>query len=335
MTAAYRYALLVTTLLLASCNEKMQLHDDLNEYRQRLANVLDSVPPAITDITPLTLPPLAELRPDIENMTMQLSDFYALQDCPVNTLIAERNTSLGRAQHPSSRFVYEVTLLESLESCLTQIEDEAIAGTLEKWLKQKTQQLPLVWADLIAGSEEVYLGLTRSSAYVAGDDSDGMTSTRAAFSYLLSLSSKPSNDSDVLEQHLQQLIEYRLPARLWRTQLLVSHHLSVMTQWLKQIEGDIQCPNGKAIQKAKYLVNVFNLFFIEKIQPVLGQVNRYHYQLAPIIEELAHHPALPEALTTFLQTNIDERFNRYQQSVHTHITWWQALFSRCGVRPGV
>ena len=34
-----------------------------------------------------------------------------------------------------------------------------------------------------------------------------------------------------------------------------------------------------------YLTNVFQQFFIEKIQPIASQMNHYQYQLSPILEK--------------------------------------------------
>lgn len=184
------------------------------------------------------------------------------------------------------------------------------------------------WQQLLE-SEEIRQALSRNSGWVQSQQTDGLSETRQSLQYLLSLSPQSAKqpDSAQLEQHLQQLQQSQLMARVFRTQRMLQLHLSTLTQWLHA--RDIECPDGKAPEEVKYLRNVFGLFFVEQIQPLASRINHIYYQLIPLWQALLQaHPPMLEWL--------DQRqteFERYRHSLSEHIKFWQTLFEKCNLSP--
>lgn len=275
----FKPLILITTLILSGCSFQADINDTTGEYSQRLASVLDHPGAELADMPPLPVPPKQQISKD--TLQISIKDFYQLRDCSLYSLVAERNTALGKIQAPSQRYLYELELLQALESCLNSTEETALKQQLRHWQQQKQTALHLQWLQLLE-SEEVRRALGRNNGWIQSKQTDSLSETLQSLQYLLSLSpeSATQHRSGELEQHLQQLQQARLMARVFRTQQMLQLHLSALTQWLHA--RDIQCPNAKAPEQVKYLRNVFGLFFVEQIQPLASRTNDIYYQLMPL-----------------------------------------------------
>jgi hypothetical protein len=103
--------------------------------------------------------------------------------------------------------------------------------------------------------------------------------------------------------------------------------------WLEHNIELMQCPSGKSSKQVEYISNVFQLFFIEKIQPIATKLNHYQYQLSPIFESLATHKETDTLIKTLLLTHSQQKFEDYQMAMQKHIQFWQKLYKRCGISP--
>lgn len=328
---------------LLGCTQQSQLESAVNEYRTRLSRVLDisiAVPEGDDSRTSaLAYPNASALNVNIVPMNINLRDFYAIQDCELGRIVAERNTALGKTQLPSQRFVYEQKLLTVLAKCaeLSAEVNQKLSTQIERWLEQKQAQWPKVWAQLIQNSTEMKQGLSLANAPLnTRDGNQGVSMVNALF-YLDHLrqaqhATTPLNSTE-LEAQLQLIGSVRLPAKLWLTQRILATELHQLTEQLKQPLANVSCPNGNASDKAKILRNVFYLFFIEKIQPVGSKVNQFYYQLNPLWQSWAQSNALSPAFKAFIQRNAEDGFQQYQQSMKAHVTLWQSFLSRCNLAP--
>ncbi|ALS98400.1 DUF3080 family protein [Lacimicrobium alkaliphilum] len=322
----FKPLILITTMILSGCSFQADINDTTGEYSQRLASVLDHPGAELADMPPLPVPPKQQTSKD--TLQISIKDFYQLRDCSLYSLVAERNTALGKIQAPSQRYIYELKLLQALQSCLNSTQDAALKQQLRHWQQQKQTALNLQWQRLLE-SEEIRHALGRNSGWVQSKQTDRLSETRQSLQYLLSLSpeSAQPHHSGELEQHLQQLQQARLMARVFRTQRMLQLHLSALTQWLHA--RDIQCPDGKALEQVKYLRNVFGLFFVKQIQPLASRTNDIYYQLMPLWQSLLQaHPPMSDWL--------DQRqteFEHYRHSLSEHIRFWQVLFEKCNLSP--
>jgi hypothetical protein len=326
--------LLFLLFFVVSCDSSRPLQKHLQDYQQRMANVLDAEGPDKITISLPPYPSLRELKQDIPATNVKLFEFYKLQHCELYSLVAERNTSLGNLQLPSTRYIYESHLIDALKQCLIDTTDKKIKEKLESWQQAKTQQLPMVWADLIQLSNELKQGFSANFGLIKGTEQDGLSQSKAALNYLIQIEQSRKINSAELEQHLQYVMNNPLPAKLWLSQLTLSKQLSQSTEWLLLHTNDLQCSSTRTKKKMEYLTNVFQQFFIEKIQPIASQINHYQYQLSPIFESMLTHPNLSPIFKNYINSSNQQGFENYQEAMQQHIYFWQDLFERCNIKPG-
>ena len=348
---------------LLGCFGGSTVKQSIDDYAARLSRVLDTpLPDSFNDKITTPLPKLADsatLKHAIEGVNINLREFYALQDCELGTVVAERNTSLGKSQLPSQRLVYESKLLNVLNSCEAALTKEnksnqrnaALAATIASWREQKTQDYSKTWANLVQGSQELRLALnTPERLFSVENNKDALSSVNALY-YINSLSNKELLLSDTeteatnennseriiesseLEQQLKIIRSARLPATLWHTQQTLTQNLSLLTNMLETELDAVSCPEGRASDKAKILRNVFYLFFIEEIQPVGSLVNQYHYKLAPLWEDWLAQPSLHEEFKRYIRQQSQDGFNQYSSGGKADVNLWQGFLGRCNLSP--
>ena len=363
----------VAMFALLGCFGGSTVKQSIDDYAARLSRVLDTpLPDSFNDKITTPLPKLADsatLKHTIEGVSINLREFYALQDCELGTVVAERNTSLGKSQLPSQRLVYESKLLNVLKSCEAALTKEnesnqrnaALAATIASWREQKTQDYSKTWANLVQGSQELRLALnTPERLFSVENNKDALSSVNALY-YISSLSNKglllsdmyssntASSDTETeatnennseriiesseLEQQLKIIRSARLPATLWHTQQTLTQNLSLLTNMLETELDAVSCPEGRASDKAKILRNVFYLFFIEEIQPVGSLVNQYHYKLAPLWEDWLAQPSLHEEFKRYIRQQSQDGFNQYSSVMKAHVNLWQGFLGRCNLSP--
>ena len=363
----------VAMFALLGCFGGSTVKQSIDDYAARLSRVLDTpLPDSFNDKITTPLPKLADsatLKHAIEGVNINLREFYALQDCELGTVVAERNTSLGKSQLPSQRLVYESKLLNVLKSCEAALTKEnesnqrnaTLAATIASWREQKTQNYSKTWANLVQGSQELRLALnTPERLFSVENNKDALSSVNALY-YINSLSNKElllsdmyssntaSSDTETeatnennsesiiesseLEQQLKIIRSARLPATLWHTQQTLTQNLSLLTNMLETELDAVSCPEGRASDKAKILRNVFYLFFIEEIQPVGSLVNQYHYKLAPLWEDWLAQPSLHEEFKRYIRQQSQDGFNQYSSAMKAHVNLWQGFLGRCNLSP--
>lgn len=328
---------IVILLLLSACDSSQQLANDISVYQSRMANVLDTPPITTISVTLRDFPRKSELTLATPNIELKLKDFFQLQNCELATLVAERNTVLGKLQLPSTRFIYETQLLQKLAQCIEQTSNPDLKLKLQNWYKVKQAALPSAWADLLQKSSEIKTALASNKGFLQSDGNDGINETVLALQYLLSAIDNKKVGSNKLETHLKNLAAFALPASLWRSQNLLSVNLSHTTQWLKQQSIDSLCTKQQYrinATKIEYLSNVFQRYFIEKIQPIASRLNSYHYRLQPIFEKIDKHPSLTPTFKQYISTQNQDNFQKYQEAMQEHVAYWQMLFKQCHIQPG-
>ena len=363
----------VAMFALLGCFGGSTVKQSIDDYAARLSRVLDTpLPDSFNDKITTPLPKLADsatIKHAIEGVNINLREFYALQDCELGTVVAERNTSLGKSQLPSQRLVYESKLLNVLRSCEAALTKEnesnqrnaALAATISSWREQKTQDYSKTWANLVQGSQELRLALnTPERLFSVENNRDALSSVNALY-YINSLSNKElllsdmyssntaSSDTETeatnennsesiiesseLEQQLKIIRSARLPATLWHTQQTLTQNLSLLTNMLETELDAVSCPEGRASDKAKILRNVFYLFFIEEIQPVGSLVNQYHYKLEPLWEDWLAQPSLHKEFKRYIRQQSQDGFNQYSSAMKAHVNLWQGFLGRCNLSP--
>ncbi len=337
--SAVLFLFMLTTGLLSGCSFKTTVQDDLQNYEDRLQsftqiNIAQLEVDASADNQSIQLfaPEKASMLMPITSIDINLREFYAFKQCSLNTLIAQRNTALGKMHLPSSRLVYETQLLAAFDECISIMrkqDNTELATKLTQWQAQKQAQFPSVWANFITQSNELFLHLTHSGDFISGNADDNFVATKQAFRFLSNIGTKQAIDDSALEQHLQTLEHTRLLAKMWRTQQLLNKRLNEISPILQAYLQLNTCSNATQANDIVIMRNIFTLFFVKQIQPLGGELNKYHYQLQPLLESITSKYALPQAFVDYIDTHLGEQHEQYKTAMQQHITLWQQIFARC------
>lgn len=374
----------ITVSLLQGCFGAPSIDDTMDEYTTRLSRVLDkpltqeassqesfsqgavsqealsqesSTQEALPDSTLATgnialpshtYPTLAELGNNVNPLNINIREFYAIQDCELGRIVAERNTALGKTQLPSQRLQYEHRLLNVLANCEARLQaaDNPIASTVAEWRKQKQAQYQSVWANVVQTSTEMKLGLSMAGAPLQASKNKDAKATVNALNFINGLAETfkqknavdtyveaSTNNNGELEQQLQIIASSRLPAKLWQTQAILNNRLALLNQVLAPALNNVKCENGIDSDKATILRNVFYLYFIEEIQPIASTLNSYHYQLQPLWEQWAGNTALNAPFKAHIRTHAVDNFTQYSATMKAHVMLWQNFLGRCNLSP--
>ncbi|MFB9353151.1 DUF3080 family protein, partial [Streptomyces heliomycini] len=133
--------------LLAACSSGGDSNELLVDYQRDLARRLDLAPP--TPAAPDNIgafPDRRERLVAIPETREGMLNVFALRECHITTLVAERNSTLGRVAPASRMWRYELTLWQRLTDCLESEVPERLAEAdrerLERLARTKTEQLP-------------------------------------------------------------------------------------------------------------------------------------------------------------------------------------------------
>ncbi len=326
--------LLLFTLMLClqACKPKQSLPNALDDYSERMYKVLSLDPADINVNSTLSFPSKTSLILDIPPLNIKVREFYAIENCAIKQLIAERNTALGRTQLPSVRLQYEWALIEILKSCLQQdvnIENKPLFVKMTHWLHQKENFFPLNWANMITQSDEFYLSLSASAGFIEGNENDNFTQGLYDLKNLIAIKENPQQQLSTIESSLQSIQNHRIYARQWRSQKLLEGYLNMMTDDISTWANTFNCDTRKNKEKIKIVRNVFTLFFIQQIQAIASQINHYHYLLKPEFLILSEDIHLPEDIKEVIDYYTNEGFSAYQESILNHVKMWQHIFEKC------
>lgn len=362
---SFYLALAVLTLsLLTGCFGGDKLKEAVDAYTARLSRVLDTTLTVSAPTESLPFPDRARLHQVIEPINLNLREFYAIDECELSTLIAQRNTTLGKSQLPSQRFAYESTLNRVLNDCKLALRSQASDryAVVSGWHEKKQAQFGAVWANMIQTSNEMKLGLSVSDRLLSADNNKDAQASITALYYLDSLlnmssgtlarngststildnktalssnepGTPPTRLSKEIETQLHIIASSRLPATMWNTQTYLTSSLSALTQSLEPALDGISCPDGRASDTAKIARNVFYLFFINEIQPIGSALNNYHYKLLPLWQKWQTNSELQPAFKAYISAYTETRFAAYQAAMSKHVVLWQGFLARCNLSP--
>ena len=324
--------------LLASCADKSRLNYNLEEYTSRLSRVLDiDIPP--TTLQPKhQLPPASQMVNTLPSINIEITELLSLRQCELSTLVANKNTALGKVQLPSQQLIYELSLVKALRDCETVIPPSTgIHEQLQSWRLAKESQLSYRWSNFLQSSQDVRASLTQALDVNASEDA----AVRGYF-YLNKLNSNIAQmktasevleSTSELENHLYELQKARFPASTWNEQSMITGYLLALNSSLSTALPEVNCTDGRPSDTAKILRNVFYLFFIEQVQPVASKVTALHYKIDPVFSTWLNEPTLSLEFKAFIKGNHKIGFAEYQSAVQQHVQLWQTFLARCNLSP--
>jgi hypothetical protein len=229
--------------------------------RDTLQSGLDSYLRALSELSPERLaqraqgpelepyPRRGEIRIEIPDLRLGLLEFLSLdRHCGIGTLVAGRNSAMGKVLPDSQRLVYEQTLLGRLRDCRDRFSgEEEVAWVVElgELLERKSRELPpAFWNATFAGPEfEKLFSLSGGGPVDPTALGDVGATTLEALDYLtrsfdnLRVGALPL-DASALEDHLHNLAIERYGGRLLSSAAALVPVLEIAAQHLRNIPHD-------------------------------------------------------------------------------------------------
>ena len=321
-----RSTLLCLTMLLTGCfDDSPQNYFD--DYQTKIANVQDA--DEIQEDWELeSLPRKRELFIEVPSLSIGLIDSYQLRQCGLFNLIAERNSVLGKVADEFRNYDYQVALLKGVGQCLSNNELEPeIVELLREVEQQKLAQFPLHQWNLIYASEAMQSHM-RGSQWLRADIGEQVRQTGDALEHINQALDTPlvSGKTTAVQERLEKSSTL---GDLYYSLSRASAELDTITQQLTTFDTNIICGKQRDTTKFRYLNNVFEQQYIDKVQPYMAQLDGYYQQLAP---QLAMFDAHPELHSYYFP--IKDAHQAFRSSTRRHVDYWQQLFKRCGRKVG-
>ncbi|MDN2669446.1 DUF3080 domain-containing protein [Vibrio sp. 14N.309.X.WAT.E.F5] len=321
-----RSTLLCLTMVITGCfDDSPQNYFD--NYQTKIANVQDA-DEIQEDWELYSLPRKRELFIEVPSLSIGLIDSYQLRQCGLFNLIAERNSVLGKVADEFRNYDYQVALLEGVGQCLSNNELEPeIVELLREIEQQKLAQFPLHQWNLIYASEAMQSQM-RGSQWLRADIGDQVRQTSDALEHINLALNTPLVSGKTTEVQ-EGLEKSSTLGDLYYSLSRASAELDTITQQLATFDANIICGKQRDTTKFRYLNNVFEQQYIDKVQPYMAQLDGYYQQLAP---QLAMFDAQPELHSYYFP--IKDAHQAFRSSTRRHVDYWQQLFKRCGRKVG-
>jgi hypothetical protein len=323
--------LLPLLLSLSACSE---YNGDkvFSNYQQRLERVLD------TAASDSAMPPAAsliaerDLKQPLPDIRLDLTDAYATRHCNLDTLIGERNSSLGKVYSASKQLSYELRFLRQLQLCLQQSWDNtALQQQLHQVYQQKQTSIALAFNNMLLTDDTLRKELLGQPKSLPLRDVAGFSETWQALTELTLLQQFIAEQNwqaasmVQIEQQLQRLYQFNFVGRLQYSLRVSSHQLQQLNALLQQHNSNTLCPDGRNTEQLQILANVFHKYFAPQVQQYTADLSRYQQQLWPLLAQLYQHTPLNEALTQ----RFDSTHNSMRAGLTQHISWWQSVNRQC------
>jgi hypothetical protein len=323
---------LLSFFILSACDWRSNPIDSMfDTYIERIANVQDEPPMPLEANQNIILPPKRELYTDVAPITLGLLDSYELRKCDLFNLIADKNSSLGKVQDPFRNFDYQVNVIEGLNLCLqSQDISSVLKAQLTPILMQKMEQLPIHFSNLVFTSEAMRAQLSGYN-WVEEDIKVIPSSLKSALEtlemYAESLSSTSQNLSFSNLVSIQETLNKQtVLGRLNYSLVNATHKLKTTTSQLNANDQNIVCAKGRDKTRFNILRNVFQSYYVDKLQPYLANLDSQYLSIEPFL-------TFTETTHPIYTYPIRDNHAKFRDAIQQHVGYWKTLFERCGAAP--
>jgi len=328
--------LLFLIVLVGACSNDNYVGD---EYVARLENVLEVELPK-TSVDVAAFPSARALQQFVPSNELSIREFFSLRECELHTILARRNSQMGKVAVPSQRLFNDLEILAAGPDCLVKLSDQALATKLHSFLNTKRASIGnSLWKAILGEQENRSFWRTRTDQnYPATLAVDTQPTLIALHQFVQRVKNGEyefsKSEITAIEEHLGQLrfgdggqllAEY---ARLVQT----------LTNADKLIAERLQhplCLQRKTTSKAKYFQNVVLNHFIQGVQTYAVALNQREAQLMPTYLTLEDSliEFSPETYKAW-RTQRERLILDGKQALKKHALVVSKLFSQCALTVG-
>lgn len=333
--------LISAVFLQIGCSFETRQIKILRDYHSRLTRVLDLPQSEPIQFASAPVQLIVENQYDYASLTsntIKLNEFYQLPECGIKPLVAQRNTTLGKVQSPSQRYIYEVSLQKVLQGCQKSTLTGEQKSVLSNVMRMKSQSLEASWHALLFKSSELPFQRHNRGDLVSLNTSFGpYLSAWRAIDNLAPKNINSHSQSELdeaiekLEPSLKLINDTAILHKLINTQILYTDFLSHITKSIAPTVNQFQCVKRQEKEKAQILSNVFAMFYISEIQPVVTLTQAKYYDVVPQL--LASYANFASEVSAKLREDLNLRYQNLERANKAHIVLWQKLFKTCSISP--
>ena len=346
------FALFLCLSVLAACSDRNSPQGLFDNYLYRLHNSLEidskrqtlksSFNEAAAQLP--RYPKRTDLRYPIRESTINLIEFLRLSQCDLQRHIGERNSSLGKLQKDSQRFIYDIAFIHLADICIESLAtDNPLKSVLQTARVDKQDQLfDLLWNASFASEEFAHL-FSLSTGFISAERPAQKPNTLYES---LAVLARASNEAEQLQRLEQSKLESSLSViasrkymgEIRRSMLLVREGLAAADDFLKQrIEGKALCRQATPNKQFDIVNNVFRKFYIGEVQPYIATVFQQAEASLQLLDTMFASKSLPNDYQQFWQAlyrGENSEWLLFKNSIQIHTENWQQLLKQCGSLPG-
>lgn len=324
--------LLALSLIACSGNSGDKVFEN---YQQRLARVLSTEAPQTVMPPAAALAEPRDIKQPLPDLRLDLTDTFTTRRCGLDTLIGERNSSLGRVYNASKQLSYELRFLSQLQNCLSQSWNNTdLLAELQQVYQHKQDSVHIAFNNMLLTDDTLRKQLFGVRDSLPLSDVAGQNETWQALTELTLLQQfiveqnwQAAAAVDI-EQQLQLLYQYNFIGRLQHSLRLSSHQLAQLNLMLDSVKPEQLCQPRPDKQQLEILTNIFSKFFIAEVQQYTVNLQGYQQQLWPLLEQLYRETPLYSAL----QQRFDGNYQSMRRELASHVHWWQSLNGQCALQ---
>lgn len=309
----------------------------VSDYKTRLARTLEIEVPEVIDPAHHAFPRTRQLDVETGSSNVNLFEFLALSDCELQTVVAKKNSSLGKQASRSTQLVSELDFLRLGETCLPLIEEsnQKLAQKLREVMAEKQKQLGYhIWRATLAGPE--YRALWHY------DENNRYESDPALIQALNLLNADVerwlggdfSVDSHAIESRLEVIQTGRGGALLFGWQSLANELDAASFIASQRLTKGAWCAEDYRPKSVEIFNSVVRRYFIAGVQQKVAGMNRASLELDAVIGVMESQLAFAES-PAYLRwrKQRSEIFDRGRASMVSHAKALEPLMRQCGFLP--
>lgn len=335
-------------------------------YRYRMENVLDTPMPLIKVAGLLPYPSQRDLLQRHTDVSINLIEFWKLRQCALQTLLGEKNNSLGKVMASSQEWIYAAKFLAMAPTCIgtlrasnvnTELSESMVslidAIARAQWVKNK-EKYQYAWNATIASREFSHLFSLATPPLPL--NSTGAALVREAWVNLLQMMKQYESDGAIpsdIEEVLKIMVSSHYLGSLLQAVHLIQKQLIPITVAIT--EKSNRCRMNQRDKTA--IRNVFLKYYVGKVQPYLALLNGELITYQPLLHQFFHFfeqdnrdidPKVMTLIHRYYQDNwqIDEKplsmmaepsepkiqpsqLTKMKQVILDHAKAWKALSENC------
>ncbi len=332
--------LVASFAVLGACSEPLNHADD---YLSRLENVLDrDADRSLSTGLHVSFPDQKKLEISPPVFELSIKEFLGMRQCRLHTIVAQRNSQLGKVATDSQRLFNDLEILSLGPTCIEKLGDSTLANKLSSFIAKKEAYLnTAAWQAILASQEHrSFWHDKRLSKDYPNDLALKLTKELLVLSGFLAAIQNG-------ERHFTKQDQSEIERALGQLRLGDGGHLLAefvkLSGSLERANSVIQkrldsplCHRQQVSQQAKYFSNVVNQYFIGKVQARSVKLEQRARVLMPLISDIEKHVlaySTPE-YRSWAQAR-DKQFKIGRAATLKHARLIQELYQQCGLSPGV